>query len=283
VGVLPASADDVNLGGAPFITSAGGTGNQSVSDLENNNRGAVEQTYKTTQLDDGHSTWTNNDSPLAQIFGGIAGLPQAFGELVSNLFGVNGPFNTVASALNQIEQGVIAGIQNAIAAAQILIQHVIDAIISGLRLIPFVGGTAADLLSSVTGFNNATAAATSNAQTSADSANVGLAILSARVSTIITGGASYADSLSRVGSNTLGADYLLKYGSRVETLDGSGSGSVGTDTANAGTTVWSSAGFSDRAWCAINTAVPMATNRVRVSLVVDPFTFAGPATRRTFT
>lgn len=274
MGVLPGSASDVNLGGAPFITSADGTGNQSVSNLATNNRAAVEQTYKTTQLDDGQSTWTNNDSPLAQIFGGIAGLPQAFGQLVSSLFGVNGPFNTIASALNQIEQGVIAGIQNAITAAQILIQNVIDAIISAIRLVPFVGGTAADVLSNLTGFHNATVTATGNAQTAADSANVGLAILSARVSNIITGGASYADSLSRVGSD-LGPDYLLKYGASAAVLDGSGSGTVGTDTANAGTTVWNSVGFADRAWCAINTANPMASNRVRISLVLDPFTFAG--------
>jgi hypothetical protein len=100
------------------------------------------------------------------------------------------------------------------------------------------------------------------AQSSADTANVGLAILNARVNTI-GGGVNLYDTMSRNGSD-LGPDYTLIYGS--------GSGTVGTTDANSGSTIWSAVGFADRWYRAINNT-NMATTNMRMSMVIDQFVY----------
>jgi hypothetical protein len=103
------------------------------------------------------------------------------------------------------------------------------------------------------------------AQTTANTANVGLAILNARVNeSLIPGGAAFFDTFSRDGSD-LGADWFMNYTP--------GSGTMGTAAANNGSTIWTAAGFADRAVFAVNTAHPMNTVRHRVSMVIDQFTF----------
>lgn len=130
------------------------------------------------------------------------------------------------------------------------------------------GGTTNDL-SAATATTVAQNAATAAAQTAAgfaqasgDTANTGVAMLNARVNGVIAGGTAFSDTFSRDGAD-LGPDYFTTYGA--------GSGTIGTTTANAGTTLWTPSGFADRSWAATNTANPMTTNRVRVSLVIDQF------------
>lgn len=101
------------------------------------------------------------------------------------------------------------------------------------------------------------------AQSSANTANVGLAILNGRVNEIVAGGVSLYDTFDRDGAD-LGPDYT--------DFDESGSGTMGTTVANNGTTICTPAGFSDRILRKRHNT-PLATNKQRLSMVLDDFTF----------
>jgi hypothetical protein len=225
-----------------------------------------------TEPADPNSAFTLPFTPaqLVQI-----GIQLVEGFLAKVVTALTGGFAPGISAFVQLSGWAVTTLPAMILAP---LQSLISALVSVLAPFPIVGNVVTDLASAFGLLNDNTTVAQSTAdgaQGSANVANTGVAILNARVNGIIAGGATYSDTFSRTGSNTLGSDYTLKYGAAVENLDNSGSGTVGTDPANSGTTVWTPSGFADRTWAAINTVNPMTTNRSRVSIVVSPFTFAG--------
>lgn len=242
MGVLPGGAGDVNVGGVPYMLSADGNGNSSASGLATQDQDSVESTYKTTQFSDGDSVWTTSapTNPLSQIFGDIEGLPQAFGQLISNLTGVNGPFSTIASAVNAVEQGLISGIQAGVQAIQqalnllqTFVQNIIDALISGIRGIPFVGGTLADILSDITGLNQTAVTAAANVQATQNVIEGGLTGVPTTTATPDTVAAAAANTAAQIAANAAalnalqtrsdgGANSGLTWGDEIETVQPTG-------------------------------------------------------------
>ncbi|WP_185292720.1 hypothetical protein [Mycolicibacterium litorale] len=102
---------------------------------------------------------------LGGVFGGLnfGDLP-APGEVWNHVFG-----NVVNPGA--IPQNIVSGLQGALAGLNGFIQDVVDAIISAIRGIPFVGGGLADILSEVTGLRQtAVTAETKSNQIEADAA-----------------------------------------------------------------------------------------------------------------
>lgn len=103
------------------------------------------------------------------------------------------------------------------------------------------------------------------AQNSADTANTGVAILNARVNGIISGGVSIYDSFSRSVSDMANdPDWDVAYAG--------GSGNMYLTTDNDGRARWYATGFSDTSFIARHKTA-LSTNRVRVSVVIDDFTY----------
>lgn len=114
--------------------------------------------------------------------------------------------------------------------------------------------------------NDTTEAVAVVAQGSADTANVGIAILNARVNGIIIGGASLYDTFDRNVT-----DLATDPGYDVEYF--AGPGSMNLTTADSGVARWAAVGFSDAAFIARDVTMPMTTNIVRVSTVIGDFTY----------
>lgn len=189
------------------------------------------------------------------IMSGFQTLNDLLGQIIQAITGaVGGTFSSLSSFINDI----VSGLGDAIT----FIQNVLDAIISAIRGIPFVGGTVADVLSDVTGLNGRA----NNAQTSADTANVGLAILTARVNNIISGGAVLWDTFDRnVADIASDPAYDVAYAA--------GPGSMELSTASSGVARWLPVGYSDASFVARDVTTPMTTNFVRVSTVIDDFIY----------
>lgn len=143
--LLPGAAGDVDVAQGKFLNSANGSGNQSLSKLPDLDQGTVNKVYQ-ADLGNGLSVFSNPLGPLGQIFGDIAGLPDAFGRLISALFGTNGPWGTISGAINSIEHNIIGGIQTTVSLIQAAINVVSDfvnsivqALIRAYNSIPFLG------------------------------------------------------------------------------------------------------------------------------------------------
>lgn len=102
------------------------------------------------------------------------------------------------------------------------------------------------------------------AQGSANTANTGLAILTARVNGIIAGGATLWDTFDRdVTDIATDPAYDVEYFT--------GPGTMNLSTADSGVARWAAVGFSDAAFIARDVTMPMTTNVVRVSTVISDF------------
>lgn len=147
--------------------------------------------------------------------------------------------------------------------AQILdpISQLVELLVTLLGPIPIVGTvihTLADYFGLLHGNTNV-------AQGSADTANVGLAILNARVNEIIIGGVSLYDTFARdVDPFETDPDYDVAYAG--------GSGHMRVRSVESGILDWYAVGFSDTSFVARH-LTPFGTNKVRVSTVIGDFTY----------
>jgi hypothetical protein len=112
------------------------------------------------------------------------------------------------------------------------------------------------------------------AQSSADTANTGIAILNARINGLIIGGAVLYDTFDRdVADIASDPAYDVTYIN--------GPGSMGLSSSSSGIAFWNPVGFSDAFFLARDTTTPMTTNTVRVSTVVSDFTYGSSGNQAT--
>jgi hypothetical protein len=150
-----------------------------------------------------------------------------------------------------------------------ILQPLVDAIVAFLGPIPIIG----DVVENLANFLGLTHNTANNAQVtgevaqaSANTANVGIAILNARVNGIIIGGASLYDTFDRnVTDMATDPAYDVEYFN--------GPGTMNLSTADSGVARWNPVGYSDAAFIARDITTPMTTNIVRVSAVISDFTY----------
>jgi hypothetical protein len=140
-------------------------------------------------------------------------------------------------------------------------QEIVDALLQMLGPIPVLG-TAALTIANLLGLTRLGAI---NAQSTADTGLVGLAILTNRVNEIVSGGVTLQDTFDRDLAN-------IENDPSYTTFYGPGSGTMGLTKANNGTTIWNAVGFSDRT-IKVRHNTPLATNKQRVSMVINAFEY----------
>lgn len=221
---LPNGAAGVNTTDGLFLVSANGHGDLSAADLVGNDQATMQAVYKNRYVLGGDSVWSDPSGPLGLIYSTLGALP---------------------------------GVGFALA----IIGALVNAIVAILGPIPVVG-TIVETLASFLGLTHTTANDAveigTNAQASADNANVGVARLEGRVSSSdVPGGVFIDDTFDRSGSD-LGTDYDQIY------LD-AGIGTVGTSSNNAH---WSTNG-SDPRVCIARHLTPLFTEYQGAQIVQD--------------
>lgn len=78
------------------------------------------------------------------INGAVSGLTNLLDDLLHN----------ASAVIGNIPKSLVSGLNDALDAATEFVQNVIDAIISGIRRVPFVGGSIANLIEDLTGFSD---------------------------------------------------------------------------------------------------------------------------------
>lgn len=146
------------------------------------------------------------------------------------------------------------------------LSELVDLLVTILDSIPFIGPPIGDAVEDLAALFGLLKDRDQVQQDSADTANVGLAILNARVNGIIIGGASLYDTFDRdVPDIASDPAYDVEYNL--------GPGSLRLSTASSGIATWDAVGFSDANFKARDVTTPMTTNIVRLSTVIDNFTF----------
>lgn len=166
----------------------------------------------------------------------------------------SGPLAQVFSKLN-----AVPGVGFVSAMAQQMFAGIFDA----LGNFPVIGQGFKD----IGYFLGLTRKQATTADTKSDTANVGLAILTARVNKYIVDGASFTDTFARdVAEFSQDPDYDVHY-------EG-GSGYLYVSAAENGILRWSDAGggFTDTSFIA-RRKTPMGTNKVRASVIINDFTY----------
>lgn len=192
----------------------------------------------------------------------IESILQLVTQAITGVF-LPGPLGGAFTQLSSWAQGI----------GQSILGPLVTILVTVLDSIPIIGpplGDALEDLASLFGLmkaNTDTAQATGQvAQGAADTANVGVTILTARFNDFITSGASFWDTFGRDLSDfSLDPDY--------DVLVSGGSGNPYLTSADDGRLRWNAVGFSDTNFIARRKTTPMTTNQVRVSAVINSFPF----------
>lgn len=135
------------------VTSTTTAGTVWFDDLLLKKTGSIKQGLISNLIPDLSGLWTN----FTNVFQFITGIPGAtlttlqtwIGQLKNILGGISIPDGSILPTLSQAINSTISGVQD-------FVQNLLDAIIKGIRRVPFVGGGIADVLSALTGFTQAT-------------------------------------------------------------------------------------------------------------------------------
>ncbi|AER26565.1 hypothetical protein GTE7_gp022 [Gordonia phage GTE7] len=135
------------------VTSTTTAGTVWFDDLLLKKTGSIKQGLISNLIPDLSGLWTN----FTNVFQFITGIPGAtlttlqtwIGQLKNILGGISIPGGSILPTLSQAINSTISGVQD-------FVQNLLDAIIKGIRRVPFVGGGIADVLSALTGFANKT-------------------------------------------------------------------------------------------------------------------------------
>lgn len=135
------------------VTSTTTAGTVWFDDLLLKKTGSIKQGLISNLIPDLAGIWTN----FTNVFQFITGIPGAtlttlqtwIAQLKSILGGISIPGGSILPTLSQAINSTISGVQD-------FTQNLLDTIIKGVKRIPFVGGSIADLLAALTGFTQAT-------------------------------------------------------------------------------------------------------------------------------
>lgn len=154
------------------------------------------------------------------------------------------------------------------------LSQLVDLLVTVLDSIPIIGPPLGDVVEDLAALFGLLRDRDTVQQNSADTANVGVAILNARVNGIIIGGASLYDSFDRdVADIASDPAYDVTY------LNGPGS--MGLSASSSGIAFWNAVGFSDAFFVARDVTTPMMTNHVRVSMVISDFIYGSAGNQST--
>jgi hypothetical protein len=188
----------------------------------------------------------------------IESILQLVVQAITGIF-LPGPLGSAFSQLTSWADGLFDMIREPLSA-------LVDLLVVILDSIPIIGPPLGDVVEDLAALFGLLKDRDAVQQASADTANVGLAILNARVNGIIIGGASLYDTFDRnVTDIATDPAYDVEYFN--------GPGSMNLTTADSGVARWAAVGFSDAAFVARDVTTPMTTNIVRLSTVIGTFTY----------
>lgn len=188
----------------------------------------------------------------------IESILQLVVQAITGIF-LPGPLGSAFTQLTDWADGLFDMIREPLSA-------LVDLLVVILDSIPFIGPPLGDVVEDLAALFGLLKDRDAVQQGSADTANVGLAILNARVNGIIIGGASLYDTFDRdVADIASDPNYDVEYFN--------GPGTLRLSSSASGIATWDAVGFSDAAFIARDTTMPMTTNIVRLSTVIDNFTY----------
>ncbi len=196
----------------------------------------------------------------------IESILQLVVQAITGIF-LPGPLGTAFSQLTAWADGLFGMIREPLS-------ELVDLLVTILDSIPWIGPPLGDAVEDLAALFGLLKSRDVVQQDSANTANVGVAILNARINGLIIGGATLYDTFDRNVSD-IASDpaYDVAYVN--------GPGSMTVSSVDSGVARWAAVGYSDAYFEARDVTTPMTTNHVRVSTVISDFIYGSAGNQST--